>query len=304
MNLQKQFVQSVRLYFKERGEEWLQSLPNLIQYCEEKWSIQMREPFSLSVNYVAPATMLDGKEVVVKICIPENGFLDELEALQLFQKKMVKLIDYDKENGIIILETLSPGYTLAEIADDEEACQIAANVIKELVVPVPIKTRIPTLKAREEELKKIVEKHSNGIGPISGHTLQKALKMFTYMNQTIRQQLLLHGDFHHYNVLASGEGEWKAIDPKGLIGEIEYDLIQYMLNKLPEKRVYEVTERRVEIFTNELNLDKERILLWGYCHTVLATAWTVDGESYNKGFFQMINVFEKLYATIFDTMSN
>ncbi|WP_188456287.1 aminoglycoside phosphotransferase family protein [Virgibacillus oceani] len=304
MYLQKQFVQTVRLYFKEQGKEWLQDLPSLIQYCENKWSVKMHEPYTLSVNYVAPATMQNGKEAVVKICIPGSGFLAELEALQLFHKKIVQLIDYNKENGILILEKLSPGCTLAEITDEEEACQIAANVMKELAAPAPINTRIPTIMTREEELRKIVKENTNGIGPISAQTLQKALKVFTYMNHTTKQQLLLHGDFHHYNILAAGDGGWKAIDPKGLIGEIEYDLIQYLLNNLPDKGVYEVIKRRVEIFANELNLDRERILLWGYCHTVLATSWTVDNEAYNKDFFQMIAVFEKLYDDIYGIQNN
>lgn len=301
MKLQKQFVQSVRLSFKEQGELWLQNLPNLIHYCEQKWSLKIKEPYTLSINYVAPATMEDTTEVVVKICIPGKGFLDELEALHLFRDKgMVQLIDLDKENGIIILKKLSPGYTLAEVTDDEEACRLAANVIKNLTIHAPAHTRIPTTKEREEGLRKLLDEHSNGVGPISQQTLERALRIFTFLNQTTEQYFLLHGDFHHYNVLASGEGNWTAIDPKGLIGEIEYDLIQYMLNKLPDQNAFEVIQKRVEIFTKELNLNKERLLLWGYCHTVLATSWTVAGDgTYNKSFYQGIEIFEKLYKANF-----
>jgi streptomycin 6-kinase len=301
MKLQEHFVQSVRLYFKEQGEVWLRDLPNLIHYCEQKWSMKMKEPYSLSVNYVAPAAMEDGTEVVVKICIPGEGFLDELEALHLFRERgIVQMIDSDQENGIIILEHLSPGRTLAEVTEDEEACRLAANVMKNLAFPAPTHTRIPTTKAREEELRRLVEGHTNGIGPISHKTLEKALKIFTYMNHTIEQYWLLHGDFHHYNVLSAGEGSWTAIDPKGLIGEIEYDLIQFMLNKLPDQGAYEVIEKRADIFTKELDLDKERLLLWGYCHTVLATAWTVDDDgSYEVSFYQGIEIFEKLYEANF-----
>jgi streptomycin 6-kinase len=301
MKLQKHFVQSVRLYFKEQGEAWLHKLPNLIHYCEQKWSMKIKEPYSLSINYVAPATMLDGTEVVVKVCIPGEGYLDELEALQLFGGKgIVQLIDSDKENGIIVLERLSPGHTLGEVTDDEEACRLAADVNKKLSIPAPAHTRIPTTIVREEKLRILVDEHTNGVGPISQQTLERALTIFTYLNQTIEKHFLLHGDFHHYNVLASGEGAWTAIDPKGLIGEIEYDLIQYMLNKLPNQGVYEAIQKRVEIFTKELNLDKERLLLWGYCHTVLATSWTVDHDkSYDESFYQGIEIFEKLYKANF-----
>lgn len=34
---------------------------------------------------------------------------------------------------------------------------------------------------------------------------------------------LLHGDLHHYNVLSDVRRGWLAIDPKGVIGEVEYE---------------------------------------------------------------------------------
>jgi len=301
MNLQKNFVDSVHLFFKEEGKAWLRKLPDLIRFCEDKWSLTMEEPYSLSVNYVAPAITKDDKEVVVKICIPGEGFLDELETLRLFKDQgIASLIDFDRENGIFILDKVSPGHTLAELSDHKEACRHAANVMRNLTIPVPAQTRLPTTKAREENLLETVNQNPDGYGPFSKDTLEKALKVFTYLNRTTEQFWVLHGDFHHYNVLASGEATWTAIDPKGLIGEIEYDLIQYMLNKLPDQGVHDIIKTRVEVFTEELNLDQERLILWGYCHTVLATSWTVDDDgSYEDGFYQGVNIFEELYEYTF-----
>ncbi|SEA98552.1 streptomycin 6-kinase [Thalassobacillus cyri] len=296
MEMQKQFVESVRLYFKEEGEAWLQKLPGLITYCEEKWALQLKTPFFLSINYVAPAVREDGTELVVKISLPGGGFLDEWEALHLFNGEgMASLVEVDQEHRILLIEKLTPGYTLAELEDDEEACRIAAHVLKKLHHPAPENTRLPTTKAREDNLKAILSKNPNGLGPISKETLEQASRMFTCLHETSRDLRLLHGDFHHYNVLASRKDEWTAIDPKGLIGEREYDLIQFLLNKLPEEGKLPVIEKRVEIFTEELKLNKERLLLWGFCHTVLAASWTVDDHgSYDQSFFEVIEVFEKL----------
>lgn len=295
MKFQEQFVQSVCFYFKKEGKGWLQKLPEIIRYCEQKWSLKLESPYPLSINYVAPGKLWDGTNVVVKISIPGTDFLDELESLRLFDcYGMVQVIDFDEESGIIILEKLSPGHTLATVESDEEACRVAAHVIKKLSIPAPSKTRLQTTAIRETSLRDIVVQNESGYGPLSSHILKTSLSLFTKLNQSISQYKLLHGDFHHYNVLAS-ENAWVAIDPKGLLGEMEYDLIQFLLNKLPEKNVYEVTQRRVDIFTKELNLDKERLLLWGYCHTVLATSWTVEGDNYDKRFYQMIEILEKMY---------
>ena len=296
MKLQNHFVKSVRLYFKEKGEAWLRNLPELLHYCEQKWSMKMKEPYNLSINYVAPAVIEDGTEVVVKICLPGTEFLNELQTLHLFKDKgMVKVFDYEKEKGIIILEKISPGYTLAELKDEESACRVAAEVIKRLSRKAPIGSGIQTTKTRENQLKNIANNNKTGLGPITQKMFEKATEIFSSLNQTIGENKLLHGDFHHYNILNSGEREWKVIDPKGLIGEREYDLIQFLLNCLPDEGTYEVTEKRIGILTNELNLNKERLMLWGYCHSVLATSWTVEEDTYDKRFFHMIGVFEKLY---------
>ncbi|PYZ93030.1 hydrogenase expression protein HypB [Salipaludibacillus keqinensis] len=304
MNFQDQFVKNVRLYFKTKGEKWLQQLPSLIHYCEETWSLTIKDPYKLSINFVAPAMAKDGREVVVKICLPGEDFLNEREALQSFNgNAMVKLIDSDKEKGIFILEKLSPGFTLAELKDDREACRLATKILQKLTTPAPNESKLPSTKAREQSLRDIVADHKHS-SVITMGTLQKALKIFTHLNQTTTEWQILHGDFHHYNLLYSEDKGWKAIDPKGLIGEREYDLIQFMLNHLPDKGAYEVVANRVDIFIDELNLNKERLILWGYCHTVLATYWSIDDDgTFDKSFHQCIEIFEELYETLYGSIS-
>ncbi|MBN8207891.1 phosphotransferase [Bacillus sp. NTK071] len=301
MKLQSKFEQLVHLYFGDKGASWLQKLPETIYYCERKWDMQVQDPYTLSINYVAPALLTDGTEVVVKICLPGKEFLNELEALQLLgEERIVKLIDFDKDNGILILRKLTPGITLAEVEDDDEACRIAAKVLKTLTMSVPVNTRLPNSLTKEDSLKALIIDNKQGVGPISQETLVKALRTCTYLHQTSKQELLLHGDFHHYNVLTSNEDSWTAIDPKGLIGELELDVIQFLLNKLPSQGVYELTEKRINIFMEELKLDKERLLLWGYCQTVLATSWTIEGNRYDQDFFRMIDIFEQIYEAHFE----
>ena len=47
--------------------------PQLIAKCEEKWQIQVGEPFALSYNYVAPAVDSNGTRCVIKIGTPEDA---------------------------------------------------------------------------------------------------------------------------------------------------------------------------------------------------------------------------------------
>ncbi|MFG6117645.1 aminoglycoside phosphotransferase family protein [Thalassobacillus sp. B23F22_16] len=296
MKLQKQFVENIQLSFSKEGESWLKRLPELIAFCENQWDLKISDPFQLSYNYVAPATRADGTELVVKLSIPGNGFRDEWEALRLFAGKgMVSVIASDEERGILLLEKLTPGKMLAEIDDEITATQIAANVLGDLHHPAPEHTRIPTTRTREENLRRQLRENPDGKGPIPREQMEKACDIFERLHKSSEQQFLLHGDFHHYNVLKSGENQWRAIDPKGLVGEREYDVIQFLLNKLPETETLPVIQGRIDIFAGILHLNRERLMLWGYCHSVLATSWTVDSDgNYDKRFYQAATSFEQL----------
>ncbi|WP_160847131.1 hypothetical protein [Pontibacillus yanchengensis] len=181
---QESFMKNVRLHFNEQGERWINELPSLLSYCEERWEMRIEEPYHLSINYVAPATMKNNKEVVVKVCIPGVEFHDEVIAISLFQnQRMNALFDFDLNKGIIILEKLTPGYTLAEVGDEQKETLIAARLLKNLHIKVPKECPLHTTKIREENLEELVRKNPSGLGPISAQMFQKAFEIFTYLNQ-------------------------------------------------------------------------------------------------------------------------
>ncbi|SDL92198.1 aminoglycoside phosphotransferase family protein [Sediminibacillus halophilus] len=294
---QQDFVKNVKHHFKQEGEAWLERLPEIIKQCEQIWQLEMKEPYVLSINYVAPAVRIDGRKLVVKLSIPGEDFAYELEALRhLESPAIVQLIDFDEKLGALLLERIEPGVTLAEVEEEDKACRIAADVFEQLIREPLGETALPTTEDREASLAKIIADYPKGCGPISQSVLLEAQRTFHRLHSTRKKQWVLHGDFHHYNVLQSGEKEWKAIDPKGLIGEREYDLVQYLLNKLPEENPVSVIDQRIKIFTDILKLDKQRLVLWGFCHSVLATCWTVEEDgNYHRPFFQTIAAFRQIH---------
>jgi streptomycin 6-kinase len=299
LQLSDVYKNNIKFVHKEKGQEWLDHLPKLINYCEKRWNMKVQdEPFELSFNFVCAAIFADGGEAVLKLSVPSQDFQNELVALKLFntnKRKMVQLMDYDGEKGIILLERLKPGKMLSTIDDDEVATQIAVSVLKELWIPIGEDCLLPATKNREASLIALRKEHPNGLGPISAQMFKEAEYFFKKMNETSTQYYLLHGDLHHYNIL-SKNNSWMVIDPQGLIGEREYDLIQFLLNKLPEKDCKEVIKKRIDIFAEELGLNKESILMWGIAHSVLSTAWSVeDNENYSKSFFQGLLAIRELY---------
>ncbi|WP_181347568.1 aminoglycoside phosphotransferase family protein [Thalassobacillus sp. CUG 92003] len=300
MHLPEEFKRTIRATHHTQGEAWLERFPELIHFCETRWPLNILPPYDLSFNYVAPAEWRGGERVVVKLCQPDSQFRDEIDALEHSNqsgKAMVTLIDYDLEHGVLILEHLQPGRMLAEEQDDEAATVIAAKLLRNLWTEVPHDTNLPSTEGREASLAAILNQYPRGLGPVSRTMLEEAAAVFQQMNNTIKAPVLLHGDFHHYNVLCDQTRGWTVIDPKGLTGEKEYDVIQFLMNCLPEEGYEEVMERRIELLTNTLNLDKARLLKWGFCHAVLSTCWILEdgGDQHGEPFFKCIEVFKGLH---------
>jgi streptomycin 6-kinase len=90
---------------------------------------------------------------------------------------------------------------------------------------------------------------------------------------------LLHGDLQHYNVLFDAERGWLAIDPKGVVGETEYEIGAFVRNPVAQPELFlsrSTIERRLKQFTNRLNLDYERALGWAFAQAVLSAIWSIE----------------------------
>lgn len=302
MKLPHQFMQRIKAVHKEKGEEWLRNFNALILYCEKRWSMRIMTPYQLSFNFAAPAILSDGTKVVLKLVVPsDDQFLHEVEALKLFNGNgIARLLDYELDMGIMILECITPGEKLASIQNDEEATSIICQVIEQLWIPVPAHCKLPTTSDKEHEFRNICNKYSDGIGPFSKQMLQETEVLFRHLNSTIKQQYILHGDLHHYNILSSGKDSWIAIDPHGMVGEREYDVIQMFWNTLPSENLTEVIERRINILVNELKLNEERVLLWGICHsTYNLSSYIQDFGETIKDIFEVITIFKNFHKLRF-----
>src|SRR5437870_5246575 len=74
-------------------------------------------------------------------------------------------------------------------------------------------------------------------------------------------QWLVHGDFHHYNILRRGD-EFVAIDPKPYLADREYDVPSFLWNpRGNQMEDRQRTERRIAAFV-AAGLDDFRIRAW------------------------------------------
>ncbi|MCS3782439.1 aminoglycoside phosphotransferase family protein [Tsukamurella ocularis] len=89
-----------------------------------------------------------------------------------------------------------------------------------------------------------------------------------------RDEVVLHGDVHHDNVLDFGDRGWLAIDPKCVAGERSYDYANLLTNPdLPTAADPARFARQLNVIVAESGLPRERLLQWVLAFAGLSAAW-------------------------------
>ena len=81
-----------------------------------------------------------------------------------------------------------------------------------------------------------------------------------YASLDVGRSTLVHGDFHHHNILDAG-GRYLAIDAKAMVGDPEFDVPSFLWNPLQYRMTLDVTERRLAAFA-AAGLNEERMRMW------------------------------------------
>ncbi|MBN1954466.1 MAG: phosphotransferase [Anaerolineae bacterium] len=267
------------------GVAWLDRLPSIIAGCSQRWSLTILPPFAdLSYNYVAPAICQDGARLVVKAGVPHPELSREIAALACFDGRgAVRLLDADPEEGILLLEWLEPGTPLSDLDDDKEATGIAARLMRSLWKPAPAEHRFATLAGWAAGLGRLRARFQGGCGPFPVALVDKAERLLEQLIGSATEQMLIHGDLHHGNILRSEREPWLALDPKGVVGEPAWDAVYFSRSLLPKagdpKRVL---VRRLDQLAAELGLDRSRLVAWGLALSVLSGWWNL--EDHGRGY--------------------
>jgi streptomycin 6-kinase len=199
----------------------------------------------------------------------------DVEILDLFDGKGTARV-YEHAEGAVLLELVAPATPLASLTcagHDERASEVLAGVIAEMSPRAPAAT-VPTVPDWGKSL-------AQPSGAIPDALLSEARRVYFELAHSQSHVRLLHGDLHHHNVLFDSRRGWLAIDPKGVIGELEYEVGAALRNPCERPDLFTqaaTIEKRVACFARVLSLDPARILAWGFAQAVLAAVWEVEDQ--------------------------
>ena len=299
MNLPSEFISNIQNTFREDGHAFLKALPDLIAEASTRWGLTDVQPAPiLSYNFVAFANR-GNNNVVLKMGVPNREMKSEMATLRLFNGEgACRLLEYDEERYWMLLERLNPGVMLSTLEDDEEATHIAAEVMKKIWRPLETLEFSSLLLNVEQQavrlqsfiqlsdwfdgLNNLRPMFNGGTGPFNEKLVERAessVKDFFVENH---MPVLMHGDFHHFNILSSERG-WLVIDPKGVIGPAGYEVGPLMINPWSDfsdgNKIRLSVKRRIDILHEHLGFERERILEWSLAHAVLSAWWGIEDNT-------------------------
>jgi len=291
MELPTVFVNNVRTAFGAAGDAYLRDLPHLLTVFAQRWELTLLPAFpNLSYNYVAPAVRRDGSEAVLKLGVPHRELRSEVAALTHYAGAgCARLLAADADHGALLLERLRPGDLLRAhvYTDDVQSTTILAEVMAALWRPAPAAHELLTIAVWAAELATLRPTFGGGAGPFPPHLVDIAEHLFAELLASCTTPVVLHGDLHHENVLAAQGGRWLAIDPKGVVGEREFEVYALLRNPLgwplAQPDPARVLRRRIDQVADRLGLDRERMRLWSVAQCVLSAWWDYSDSNPTPG---------------------
>ena len=181
-------------------------------------------------------------------------------------------------NGAVLLERLLPGTTLVDAGiEDNAAIAIIAEVVGQMS-PDPPPSTVPTIQVWGEGFERYA---ALGGSEIPKPLVEAAHRTYGELCASQEHVRLLHGDLHPSNVLLDSQRGWLAIDPKGVVGELAYEVGAALRNPCDRPEIFaapNTLRKRVDHFARILRLEATRILGWAFAQAVLAAIWELEDD--------------------------
>jgi streptomycin 6-kinase len=249
------------------------NLLDRIQQLAREWRLVVEESFETPTSVIS-FVRHSGQSLVLKVVKQKDDEWNAGDVLSAFDGRGVVRV-YEYTGGAMLLERLQPGSSLSRNGDDDDATKILAGVIEQMSPRQP-PDGCPTVADWAKAFRRYLGATNRSI---PRQLVESAQRQFADLNASQSRTRLLHGDLHHYNVLWDQDRGWLAIDPKGVIGELEYEIGAVLRNPFERPDLFlsrPTIERRVKQFTDRLGLDYERTLAWAFAQAVLSAIWNVE----------------------------
>lgn len=262
------------------GKAFYEKVLRDMETYADKWALtDFRLIPSYSANLVLRCQAESFGSAVLKISNLSFGEINtELNTLYEYSgRRFCKVFGADIENGVLLEEGVQPGTPLRDESSLEKRLSVFCSLYKGLHIPPANAEIYPT--------------YAGWVGRITDYmsTRQDCKELYAYMKQAnnicssvsalYSQKLLLHGDFHHDNMLLGHDGEYIIIDPKGVIGDPVFDVPRFILNEFGDEitaELYKKINDIIDILEQKLAIPNDILKQCLFVETAMGACWSVE----------------------------
>jgi streptomycin 6-kinase len=271
IDVPEEFSEGLVNRFGKKAEVWLESVPGLLSDRLGAWGLVIEDEQILHGAMGLIFFVKKGEEkLVLKISWLDDLTESENKALRIWSGNgAVKLLEYDAKTHASLMERLG-NQSLNDI-DIATAGVEAGRLIKKLGVGV--QEGFPRLDARLKVIESYLAKRRLEVGD-SGFDWELIKELILRRGKDMRN-LLTHGDIGYLNILRANDGSWKAIDPKPMIGDLEFSVPELMWDRIDELRDANVVEH-LERIVEAGCLDRQKAIEWTIIRAVDYYYWGIE----------------------------
>ncbi len=268
------------------GQAFFEKVLKDIEIYSIKWNLKILQLVDYySVNCIFICHSQQFGNAILKITNPCREVFTEFNTLREYNGKLFcNVFDADMDNGIILEELIEPGIRLRDEKLIEKRLFVFSNLFNNLhIVPDNPKiyptyfewvSRITDYMSKQKDYKELYS------------FMKKAKDICSSLCEIYCRNLLLHGDFHHDNILLGNNNEYRIIDPKGVIGDPIFDIARFIINEFHDndKISFEDYRKHIEVITEyfekSLNVPIDILKKCIFIETAMANCWNVEsGEA-------------------------
>ena len=267
------------------GETWLNDLPQIIAELSKIWSLKVEKPFAnLSYNFVAPCVCENGN-AVLKIALPLDNpeIYSEARFLQTANGRgAIRLLKFEEKRRAMLLERAMPGANLKEVfhENSEKAVEVSIEIMHEVLRKAP---KDSTFLRLDDWFDNFFTKAQNTNFPFDFQ--KKAREFYEESSSNSKNKFLIHGDLHHENILSATRESFLAIDPKGIVGDVGYEISVFLNNHLwwlaSEPNLREKLNAAVQKFSEAFAIEPKDLRKWACAQKILSAWWTFEDNGEN-----------------------
>ncbi|MEU4098778.1 aminoglycoside phosphotransferase family protein [Streptomyces sp. NPDC026673] len=278
----ERLVRTVSAWEGEPGRAWLATLPQRVADHLERWELRPERVLSPGgqISMIVLVRQADDTPATLKIGLVTDETRHEHAALARWDGRgAVRLLRADPDAGALLLERLHSDVSLRSLPEPKAMLEACATLRRLWVPPGDGAPFVPVAEHTARLAGLLRERRDRGDLPEeAGPLVDEALAVRDALcAEPPGEAVLLHGDYHHGNVLAADRVPWLAIDPKPLVGDPAYDLAWLVRDRLdtliatPGSQA--AARRRVAKLSDSLEVDRDRVRGWALFRSVEAGAW-------------------------------